>query len=409
MARHQRGEDLSWAKTPNSLRRAAANYFGSYRKAVEAVGVDYGSVRRHRRWNKKLLVAELQKLHARGVRASANVLGREAPGLCRAIHRHIGSMEAARKAAGIDLPGRWSKEKVLEELRERARKKQELAQSRVRAPLVNAAIHYLGSYAKAIAAVGLDYEAIKIHGAGLDREEIIAKLQELDRAGVKLNYGRIREQGWVLLGGMRREFGTTARALKAAGVPYYPRHIWNRRKVLAGLRQVQREGRGLSLSSMLKGNRRLEAAAVKYFGSYGAAIEALGLDYAQVRTTQWSKEKIVGELRRLVESGVKPNGTDIRRANSRLYSASALYFGSLGKALRVAGIKYQKGVGWSRVKVVRRLKDLARVGEDLSPPAMGKRFGTLVNRACEFFGSYDKAIQAAGLDYPDSEQTRNVR
>jgi hypothetical protein len=277
-ARHQRGKALSWEKTPNSLRRAAAKYFGSYRKAVEAVGVDYDSVRRHRRWNKKRVVAELQKLHARGVRASADALAREAPGLSRAIHRHVGSMEAVRKAAGIGFPARWTKERVLKELRERARKEQALASSKVGGPIVSAAIRFFGSYANAIEAVGLEYEAIKIHRPRWEREQIIAKLQELDRAGVKLNYARIRERGWGIVGGMRREFGTTARALKAAGVRYYPRRIWDRRKVLAGLRQVQREGRGLSLSSMLKGNRPLQAAAVKYFGSYGAAIEALGLD-----------------------------------------------------------------------------------------------------------------------------------
>src|SRR6266446_6254232 len=87
-------------------------------------------VRRHRRWNKKLVVEELLKLHARGIRASANAIAREAPGLCRAIHRHIGSMEAVRKAAGIGFPARWSKAKILKELRERARKGQELARSK---------------------------------------------------------------------------------------------------------------------------------------------------------------------------------------------------------------------------------------------------------------------------------------
>ncbi len=312
-------------------------------------------------------------------------------------------MEAARRAADLVLPARevyWSKERIIEELRSRASKRQELAQSKVDGGLQNAAIRFFGSYAKAVEAAGIDYEAIKIRPARWAREDVIAKLQELDRAGVKLNYARIKERAYGMTHAMMREFGSTARALKEAGVQYYGKKKWNRRKIRSALLQLHREGKSLSLSKVLRRNRALARSAAVYFGSYRKAIEALDLDYRQVRqTAQWSKEKIVAELKRLVESGVKPNVTEVRRANRLLLNASRAYFGSLKEALSAAGIAYQRFARWSGVLVARKLKELAAAGEDLSPLAMRRKYGTLVNRAWRFCGSYRKAIEAAGLDY----------
>jgi len=347
--RRAMGEDLSYARTPDNLRQIAAKYYGSYRKAVEAVGGRYDSVRQS-----------------------------------------------------------WNKKRVIDELRKRAREHQELAQSRVDAALQNAAHRLFGGYRSAIEAAGLDYGAIKIRPARWERQQIIARLQELDRSGIKLNYARIKEEAYGMVNAIRREFGSVARALKEAGVRYYGKKKWNRRKIRAALLQLHRQGKSLSLSKVLKGNGPLARSAVVYFGSYRKAIEALDLNYEHVRrTAQWSEEKIVAELRKLVESGVKPNVTEIRRANRLLLNASRAYFGGIKPALSAAGLEYHRHSRWTGVMVVRKLKELAAEGEDLSPLALRRKYGTLVNRAWRLCGSYKNAIEAAGLDY--LEVTRRAK
>src|SRR5437870_2526309 len=134
MARHQRGEDLSWTNTPDNLRQIAAKYFGSYRKAVEAVGVVYDSVRRNRQWTETLVIEELQKLNARGVRISGRGIAKESPKLHHAVYSLFGSVETARRAAGISLQlpePKWTRKKIIEALRRRAKNKEELAQAKV--------------------------------------------------------------------------------------------------------------------------------------------------------------------------------------------------------------------------------------------------------------------------------------
>ena len=402
LARRQRGEDLSWASTPDNLRQIAGKYYGSYRKAVEAVGVDYESLRRNLHWTDALVVEELQKLHARGVSISGRGIAKESPGLHHAIYSLFGSVETARRAAGISLQlpePKWTRKKIIEALRQRAKNREELAQAKVGGPLRNAATWHFGSYAKAIAAAGLNYGTIRLYAPSFGREQVIAELRKLDAAGVKLNCMRIIEHAGGLYDAMIREFGSTARALKEAGVEFHGKKKWNRPKVLEGLRQLQREGKDLSFSKVHRWNRRLAKAAQRLFGGYRQAIEALGADYAEVRTAQWSKERIISALRVLVGSGVKANGTDIRRADPRLFAACLAYFGRVSEALGVAGIQYQRRLNWSKPAIVRKLKEMASAGEDLSSLAMRRRNGSLVNRIWRKFGSYKKAIEAAGLDY----------
>jgi len=406
MARQQRGEDLSYGKTPDNLRQIARKYYGSYRKAVEAIGVDYDSLGRYFRWTDSQVIEELKKLHGRGVRISGIQLMKEAPKLHRAIYDVFGSIEAARRAAGIELLvtfQRWTKEKIIEALRQRARNKEELAQAYVSNSLRSAAAFYFGSYAGAIEAAGLNYEEIRVRPPKWERAQIILKLQELAAAGVQLNCARILEHAEGYYSSVLREFGSTEAALKAAGVEYYGKVKWNRQKVLDELRQLQREGKDLAYSRVQPGNPGLARAAGDLFGGYRRAVEALGIKYVRPRTAQWSQERILSELRSLVDSGVEANGAGIRRANSRLFAACRAYFVRLSEALDLAGIPYQKPrkplAGWERSQVLQRLRELHQEGEDLRYAAMKEKHSALFFAARYYFDAYITAVKQAGLDY----------
>jgi hypothetical protein len=397
---------LSYGNTPDNLRQIAAKYYGSYRKAVEAIGVDYDSLGRNFRWTDSLVIEELKKLHARGVRISGIQLQKEAPKLHRAVYTVFGSIEAAREAAGIELQvpyERWTKKKIIEALQRRFRNKEPLAQAYVGNSLRGAACFYFGSYARAVEAAGLNYEEIKVRPPRWERAQIISKLQELAAAGIKLNCPRILEHAEGYYSSILREFGSTKAALKAAGVDYHARLLWTRQMVLDGLRQLKREGKNLAYARVVEVNPRLACAAAKLFGRYRRAVEALGIKYERPRTAQWSKERILSELRSLIDSGVDANGVAIRRANRRLFAACRAYFGQVGEALDLAGIAYQRPkkplAGWSRSQVLTRLRELHAEGDDLRYAAMKKKHSSLFFAARYYFDAYVTAVREAGMDY----------
>jgi hypothetical protein len=269
--------------------------------------------------------------------------------------------------------------------------------------LRSAAVFYFGSYAKAIEAAGLNYEEIRVRPPRWERAQIILKLQELAAAGVKLNCARILEHAEGYYSSILREFGSTEAALKAAGVDYYGKVKWNRQKVLDELRKLHREGKDLAYSRVQPGNPGLARAAATLFGGYPRAVEALGLKYERPRTAQWSQERILSELRSLVDSGVEANGRAIRRANSRLFAACRAYFGRVSEALGLAGIPYQPPrkplAGWERSQVLQRLRELDEEGEDLRYAAMKKKHSALFFAARYYFDAYIAAVKQAGLDY----------
>jgi hypothetical protein len=80
----------------------------------------------------------------------------------------------------------------------------------------------------------------------------------------------------------------------------------------------------------------LIATARRRFGNWGAAVEKAGIDYASVRRRRrWTKEMIVGGIRKLKERGVKLHSGEVRKEAPALFAAACKprFFGSWSKAL----------------------------------------------------------------------------
>ena len=159
--RHEKGLPLtSVHKDDVALSRAAIRHFGSWCNAVMAAGFQPTQ----RRWDKTLVVDEIRYRHQRGMTASS--VWRDDSGLFCAGKRYFGSWQAAMFAAGLsESPKpkpkvRWSKQRVIEELRARHEAGRPLscafpANSR----LCDAAKYYLGGWRNALAAAGIDPRA----------------------------------------------------------------------------------------------------------------------------------------------------------------------------------------------------------------------------------------------------------
>ncbi|MBW3622638.1 MAG: hypothetical protein KY468_04430, partial [Armatimonadetes bacterium] len=97
---------------------------------------------------------------------------------------------------------------------------------------------------------------------------------------------------------------------------------------------------------------RLTSAAIRYFGSWRAAVEAAGIDYESValvgrrrrseKITKWTQESILEEICRLYRAGEDLTSTNVRRKHLSLYATARRkdHFGSWANALAEAGIDY---------------------------------------------------------------------
>jgi len=99
---------------------------------------------------------------------------------------------------------------------------------------------------------------------------------------------------------------------------------------------------------------KLTSAAIRYFGSWRAAVEAAGIDYSQVaalgrqkraqKITKWTQERILEEIRRLYEAGEDLSSAVVRRKYLPLYATARRkeHFGSWAKAVTAAGVDYSR-------------------------------------------------------------------
>ncbi len=105
---HRQGVDLSWRhisqEVAPSLAAAATKprYFGSWRKAIEASGIDYRSVSRYRRWDEAAIIERLREMYERGEPLNAASVERDDMSLITAARRRFDSWDNALLAAGLD-------------------------------------------------------------------------------------------------------------------------------------------------------------------------------------------------------------------------------------------------------------------------------------------------------------------
>ena len=128
----------------------------------------------------------------------------------------------------------------------------------------------------------------------------------------------------------------------------------------------------------------------------------------------WTKEKLIAEIKRLHEAGVDLSPTAIQKTQSALFSSarSRSHFGSWRAAIEAAGLDYEgfKRIKqrWTREEIVERIRELHAQGHDLLDPSFKIKHRGLYLAACahRYFGSWRRAVNAAGLDHEKMRESR---
>lgn len=177
------------------------------------------------------------------------------------------------------------------------------------------------------------------------------------------------------------------------------RNTWTRERILRHI--LDREAEGRSLSAGGKGaDQQLYCAARRIFGSWRNAIIAAGIPPERVLThDRWSPAKVLARIRSLSRRR-RPLTTDqIERRHRRLVSAARRHFGSWSKAVMAAGVdptKLQRVVPWNRERVIEAILTRALRSEPLVGRLVKPR--SLVDASYRLFGGWQAAVAAAGLD-----------
>jgi hypothetical protein len=174
---------------------------------------------------------------------------------------------------------------------------------------------------------------------------------------------------------------------------------WTREKILRYI--LEREADGRALNAGGEGiDPLLYSAARRIFGSWRNAIIAAGIPPERVMTWErWSPARILAKIRQISRRR-RPLTTDqVEHRYHNLVTAARRHFGSWSKAVLAAGVdptKLQRVVPWTRERVVEAILTRALRGEPLVARLIEPR--SLVESGQRFFGSWQAALTAAGVD-----------
>jgi len=178
---------------------------------------------------------------------------------------------------------RWSRDEVIRVIRQLSERGEPLNLGRVSRTwpaLAYAGRRYVGSWEKAIEAAGLDYSTVRRKNFWT-RAAVLTQIRVLHAAGEPLNVSHAEVRHGGLVRAASAYLGSWRAAIEAAGFDYLKikrQREWSKAAVVTEIRRMRRAGMRLATTREVRQRFRvLHAAAIRYFGSWAAAVKAAGL------------------------------------------------------------------------------------------------------------------------------------
>src|SRR5215211_6781763 len=188
-------------------------------------------------------------------------------------------------------------------------------------------------------------------------------------------------------------------------------HRWSKDEIALEILRLYAAGEELNYGSVQQKHLKLLRAATRYFGSWKNAIEFAGLNYDDIRRYRvWSEEKILATIRKYEHEGKDLSWRHVSTVLDPPLAAAAIRssrFGSWQKALEEAGLDYaaiRKHRYWDDEVVVSELRELAEQGESLRVSDVTEKNPALVAAARRRFDGWYEAVEAAGFDEDEARK-----
>lgn len=214
------------------------------------------------------------------------------------------------------------------------------------------------------------------------KERVLDEIQRLYKTTGRINTHHVQNVRKDLNMAAHRHCGGWKKAVIAAGLDYERIRIgrrWTKESILNGIKD--RLGRGLAVNSqaVAKSDSALLQAGQDHFkDGWREALSILGINADDLDPRRiWTKKRIIREIRRIVLSGEPANLYHlIQTGRAGFIRCSAKQFGSYKKAVRAAGFNYAKIQArrmnyWTKKRIVREIRRLEKIGQRLDRTTMG--------------------------------------
>lgn len=187
-----------------------------------------------------------------------------------------------------------------------------------------------------------------------------------------------------------------------------PGHIWTRDKLIEAIQKLHAEGVDLSPTAVQQTHGALfsSARSPSHFGNWRAAVEAAGFDYDEIKRTKerWSRDEILEQICLHHKNGDDVLSPTFKISYRDLYLAASAhrYFGSWRRAIAAAGLDHEtlrESRVWTRARIIRTIQEMARHDRPLSWAFIEVSCPGIYRaaRRRENFGSWHNALIAAGV------------
>ena len=182
---------------------------------------------------------------------------------------------------------------------------------------------------------------------------------------------------------------------------------WTKESIVKELKKLNKSKADLSYNQLARVNQSLVSAAAYYFGSYRAAVEEAGIDYADVtRRPRWTPDRIVALIKKADKAGEELHWSAVTRRDDELKKAAFAslqdrLFGTWDAALTAAGLdptvvsRYRR---WDEGSIRDELQARQKAKRPLNSGTLQKEDPGLHAAAVRYFGNFDSALREAGID-----------
>lgn len=271
-------------KDPRLSDIAYARY-GTWAKALQACGLDIKQMRRARAEAHRQRIAGRIKAWARAHGGlDAKALKAQSPTLYGQIKMYYGGARAAAHALGVPYraPGQWSRQRVIELLKERIRKGRSITGKALRREfpgLRTAAIKYCGSWRDALALVGRKPDGPFAPTAEERRARLHADMKAWVAVHGELSWEALSRTAPGLAARAKQVMGGIHAAAMAWKLPVRARALkWTKETVRAEI--LRRIEAGMPVNAGAVSARGFYGGARKCYGSWAAALAAAQAPHA---------------------------------------------------------------------------------------------------------------------------------
>jgi len=337
-------KNKNFTRPPIPLAGAARHHFGSWRNAIVAAGFSLNDLGKKRSKTKEELLTELREMYSNGQLLTAKKMKKKRKVIYHLCLGYFGSFREAIIAAGIDYREfrrktilKWDRDKIISEI-------SRIKSSRIEdmpTGLYRAGMRIFGSWEKALEEADIEYgEFFDRHKK--TKTELLDKIKEYESQGIALNSQNIQRYDHQLIAMCTRRFGSWENALMLVGIKYSEVRLdlrkYSNETIFTTIRDLHFRDELLTASKMKDHPKysSLFNACINYIGSYKKAVELAGIDYAFLckKNRKWNKDKVKMALREHLKGELTPIPSNLR-------SAIRKHFGSIPLAFDAIGVNHQ--------------------------------------------------------------------